>query len=126
MSRAFRAEVPRIPVPERLTRPHSAVKALRSENRPSVSRAAKSRALRLLQGIAAECDRRGYPVVNGSDNSALTITINGHSCDLLVREQDDRIPHTPFRVGETRGGEVLVGTHTEVRLSAVGSPHIRA
>lgn len=84
-----------IPVPERLTRPHNTVSALRSEKRLSISKAAQARALLLAQGLAAEAERRGHGVALGKDGHHLVITVNGYSEEIKILEQEDRVPHEP-------------------------------
>lgn len=52
-----------VPVPDRLVRPHPAVVAFReASDTLQVSRAAISRAGRILQGLVVEAERRGYKV----------------------------------------------------------------
>ena len=84
-----------IPVPERLTRPHKAVSALRSEKRISVSKSAQPRALLLAQGLCAEAERRGHGVAVGKEDHDLVITVNGYGYGIKIGEQYDRVPHQP-------------------------------
>jgi len=97
----------RVPVPERLTRPPSAVSALRFEKRHSISKATQPRALLLAQGLCAEAEHRGYGVALGKDGHHLMITVNGCSYGIKIREQDDRVPQRPRQPNCVRSSRSL-------------------
>jgi hypothetical protein len=90
-----------IPVPDRLTRPHPTTKALRDNRQLHHMRAdVRSRALRLLDALAKEAERRGHRVSTpalepgrGSGKEHLKITVTGHSYAVSIDELNDRVPH---------------------------------
>jgi hypothetical protein len=90
-----------VPVPERVAKYHPAVAAVRDKTeRHEVSRQVLPRALRILQALAAEAERRGHTVDavtdirndyggnrwTGPNNGHLTITANGHTQALRIFE----------------------------------------
>lgn len=93
-----------IPIAERLTRPHPAVTALRSdrEHRLRYKGDVRQRGLRLLDALAKEAARRGHTVTCPSIEQArrnqpgdLLIDISGHPHALHVTEDTDKVPHEP-------------------------------
>ncbi|MGW8951526.1 hypothetical protein [Streptomyces sp. NPDC055709] len=102
-------DIPRVPVPAQLRSPHHVVAALRdSERRLLMPPALRRRALLLLQGLAAEAERRKYkvrkPSVSDSDHrsahyyngryfpascreGALEIVINGFTYTVTVKKE---------------------------------------
>jgi hypothetical protein len=94
-------EVRRVTVPGRVARYHPVVRWIRDRpERQEVSRAQLPRALRLLQGLVAEAERRGYgvEVVGGSSDERgggwsgprrghLTITVRGTATAIRVLEE---------------------------------------
>jgi len=94
-----------IPVPEALRKPHPVVAALRTKESFDIKGDARQRALRLLQALAGEAERRGYRVTTaqqepnqqgygrGSRPDHLTVAIQGHDVSLRVDQQFDRVPH---------------------------------
>lgn len=93
-----------VPVPERLVQPHPAVAAIAEdrEHRLRFRSVVRKRAVRVLDALAKECQRRGYavhcePWHRGarSQRGDLVVEIHGHEHGLEVREQNDRVPHEP-------------------------------
>lgn len=93
-----------VPVSARLLRPHPAVATIAGdrESRLLFKSVVRQRALRLLDAIAKECQRRGYAVDaeprqrgGQSQPGDVLVEIQGHSHRLEVREQNDRVPHVP-------------------------------
>lgn len=105
-------DAPTIAVPERLTRPHPIVTQLKelsaARARASryghpalsgpyplrgldVSRQHLPRALRILQALLTEAERRGYEVRLHKESTGprVGIVIRGHECAVTVREKDD-------------------------------------
>jgi hypothetical protein len=115
-----------IPVPQRLRSPHAYVGASRDataglrsapdgrlELRPrkgvvrlAVSRRQLPRALRILQGLFAEAERRGWrvePVERSyGDATGVAVAIERQSYRVLVSEQTDRVPLTEAEVARWR------------------------
>jgi hypothetical protein len=111
-----------IPVPARLSHPHSVIRAARDalataqpsdDGRISVaprpgmpriltSRAQQNRALRIAQAVIVEAERRGYEVVDVEKSynhkAGIGIAINGHDYPIEITEQTDRVPLTPDEV----------------------------
>ena len=94
-SKAARASLPTIPVPERLTKVHPVVRALRAAGLKQVSRSARPRAFRLLQALANESARRGHSMATGDKVGTVELKIGPDSFGVTIKELDDRIPHTP-------------------------------
>ncbi|MGW1914311.1 hypothetical protein ACWCQS_27185 [Streptomyces sp. NPDC002076] len=100
---------PRVPVPAQLRSPHRVVAGLRdSERRLLMPPALRRRALLLLQGLAAEAERRGYkvqehPAPERDNRSAhyyngryfpascregvLDIVIDGFTCSVTIKQE---------------------------------------
>ncbi|MDQ1710829.1 MAG: hypothetical protein QOE45_279 [Frankiaceae bacterium] len=85
-------------VSDRLVRPHPAVVSLRdAPDRLRVSRAERSRALRLLDALFKEAERRGHvatPLTDRGDAVA-TVAVDGHAYPVQIRELATRTPHVP-------------------------------
>lgn len=100
------APVP-VPVPAQLRNPHPAVAALRDSNQLlQVSGPARTRALRLLQALAAAAASRGHTVAaptarqdrdgyRDRDRGHLIFGVRGHDIVLRVTQLDDRADHVP-------------------------------
>lgn len=95
-----------VPIPARVTRPHPAVAAFRKASGTlQISRAAVPRAARLLQGLVAEAEQRGYqvsfPQPHGEDHrrnnwrhsaatvgkAVVSIAADGHSSSVSISEE---------------------------------------
>lgn len=107
------AVLEQIVVPERLTRPHPAVVAIRDdkEHRLLFKRDVRQRALRLLDAIAKDATSRGWAVAcpawrrhERRRQADLVITVVGHEHGVRVSEDNDQIPHEPT-VKELRDAE---------------------
>jgi hypothetical protein len=90
-----------VPVPEKITRFHPVVARFRDEDhRHEVSKPFLPRALRLLQALVTEAERRGYEATNvagrttsygrvywtGSRAGHITIAVSGHACALRLAD----------------------------------------
>lgn len=93
-----------IPIPQTLAKPHPVIAALNADRqRVSFRAPVRRRALRLLNAIAQECQRRGHhvkvnPVNQRSREHApgdLTVRIQAQDYHLQMVEQTDRVPHVP-------------------------------
>lgn len=92
-----------IPIPAALRKPHPAIAALKADTARLTLRAVvRGRALRLFNGIAQECQRRGHRVqanlvLQRSHDQVgdLIVSIQGHDHYLQIVEQNDRVPHVP-------------------------------
>lgn len=92
-----------VAVPKTARSFHPVIAQLRDDPRAtSISHPSRGRALRLIQGLAAAAERRGYRVVAAdrlphsgrwADRPWLGIEINGHTVGLAVRQILDRVPH---------------------------------
>jgi hypothetical protein len=97
------SELVPVPVPENVSRYHRVVREFRDRaDRHEVSRAAMPRALRILQAVVVEAERRGYEVTlvpdgkadaygrrsdwTGSKHGHLVISVNGDSESIRVSE----------------------------------------
>lgn len=100
------AELEPVPIPEAVERYHQAVSALRKAKRVYVGSAEMDRALRILHGLAAEAERRGFDVRahlphHGGDRSRdeplwhLLFTTGDETVPLRIEEEDDRVEHVP-------------------------------
>ena len=109
----LRAVLEPVPVPASLRRIHPAVEYLRANRMGTIQRASRQRALKLLQALAAEAERRGYGVealrlVRNHSFSIpegrehLRITLPGHSSTVEVRQEVDRTRHEPTREEQAR------------------------
>ncbi|MEY9850124.1 hypothetical protein ABH940_007242, partial [Streptacidiphilus sp. BW17] len=104
---AWRLAVPDpVPVPERLTRPHSVVATLRDGKRTlDLGKPVLPRALRLIQAIVAEAERRGHTirVVNqrtdrhgyehAESEDHFIVTAQGHPCGVRITQLKERTDH---------------------------------
>ena len=104
---AWRTEIPApVPIPDRLVSPHPVVAALREGKRTlPLSKAVQPRALRILQAIVTEVERRGYKVKLITDDKPrykqgrlqLTDLFTIHAPDVAigvaVSQQHDNIEH---------------------------------
>lgn len=114
-----------IPIPATLAKPHPAIATLKSDfTRLTFRAAVRGRALRLLNAIAHECQRRGHQIQPNPANQRsrehvgeLIVSIQGHDHYLLLVEQNDRVPHVPttreLREQE-RSSWVRIPTHDHV------------
>jgi hypothetical protein len=104
-----------VPVPGRLVRPHRLVESalgaagelrpdetgrlrLRADGCPSltVSRAALPRALRIVQAVYTEAERRGYTLVPaGGQDSGVALVCRENAEAVAVWEETDKSPHEP-------------------------------
>jgi hypothetical protein len=97
-----------IAVSERLTNPLPAVTSVRDGNRPlPLTKAALPRALRLLQALFTECERRGYKVKLIPDGrpqykqgrlqltDQFTVQPPEVTVGVAVSQQNDRVEHVP-------------------------------
>ncbi|WP_432003281.1 hypothetical protein [Streptomyces sioyaensis] len=94
-----------IPVPERLHRPHTIVAALRDgEPALGLSKAVRPRALRLVQAIVTEAERRGHTAQltrgghrsrRADDAGLFTVTAHGQPCGFSFGQEKDRTEHAP-------------------------------
>jgi hypothetical protein len=113
---AREAHMSAVSVPERLRNPHPLVEATRrfyervkpdedGRMRPGpkegvahliVSRPALGRALRVLQAICLEAERRGYAVTpsRGFESTGISILIGEHTYPFGLHELHDRVPVT--------------------------------
>lgn len=110
------AELAPIEVPESLRKPHPIVAELRSaDSRLSVTSAVKNRALRLIQALLTEAEKRGYVVASLEDTphnrhltnqptGLFTVACLGHAIGVDVRQATDTRPHVPS-VSEQRRAE---------------------
>jgi hypothetical protein len=88
-----------IPVPTRLTRPHRVVAALQQAPQGlRVTKGCIGRALRILQALAQEAERRGYTVSPARDKgSAMRLVVHGYGYELTIVEPNLRVPHVPSK-----------------------------
>lgn len=89
---------PPIVVPERLVKPHRVVVALRAAPGPlQVSRPHQQRALRLLEALFREAERRGYRVspADKRRDCVAVVAVDGHGYPVKTKELTDRSPHVP-------------------------------
>lgn len=94
-----------VAVPKTARSLHPLIAQLRDDPRvTSISHPSRGRALRLVQGLVAAAERRGYGVVPGdglprshrwADRPWLGIEIKGHSIGVALRQVVDRVPHEP-------------------------------
>ncbi|MFF7838237.1 hypothetical protein ACFZC6_05375 [Streptomyces ossamyceticus] len=92
-SRKQRGDASVVPVPTRLTSPHSVVAALRDdEERLAMPPALRRRSLLLLQALAAEAVRRGYGVREKRAyylprEGGVSVVVDGFACDVTVKQE---------------------------------------
>jgi hypothetical protein len=95
-----------VPIPEQLRNPSPAVAALKEADHLAISGQPRSRALRLLQGLAAAATGRDYTVtaVAGAkdqygrpvrDPVHLRFGVRGHDIGLSITQENDRSEHIP-------------------------------
>lgn len=90
-------------VAESLRKPHPAVRAIRDDKRLGMKPDVRSRALRFLDALAKEGDRRGHEVIASHVDrrrqtpraGLLTFIINSHENSIDLDELNDRVPHVP-------------------------------
>src|SRR5206468_265416 len=90
-------------VPRDMRRTHPVVRSIQRDARiTQLTSRVRSRALRLLQGLLAEADRRGHSAVVPAkasshyvrevDRPLIVIWVNGHGVGLGIRQEQDRVP----------------------------------
>lgn len=85
----------RSPVPSRLTRPHPLQQAPEGLR---VTKGCIGPALRILQALADEAERRGYTVELARDKrTAMRMVVHGHGYELTIVEPNLRVPHVPSK-----------------------------
>jgi hypothetical protein len=101
------ADLRPIPIPQQLRSPHKVVRELAADHqRLRLTKIVRPRGLRLLQGLVAEAQDRGYPVQpvvdtqssyqrRGQRGGLFTIAVKGHSFPLALTQEHDRVPHEP-------------------------------
>ncbi|MEU9999277.1 hypothetical protein [Streptomyces sp. NPDC050848] len=95
-----------VPVPSRLTRPHSAVRAMQNEPQPlGLTKPVQGRTLRLIQALIIATENAGHSSAAGQTGSAppphrrhrssphFTITAQGQTVEFLVLQEQDRTEH---------------------------------
>lgn len=103
---ALPSSTPSVPVPSRLTRPHSMVRVMQSEPQPlGLAKPVQGRALRLIQALITATESEGHSCSAGKTGSAppshrrrrasphFTITAQGHTVGFLVLQDKDRTEH---------------------------------
>jgi hypothetical protein len=136
----LRASLDPISVPSVLRRPHPVVAALQESKRlVGIDRSVAHRALLLVQGLAAEAQRRGY-VVKESEHKRdaygyerretkdhFAVTIGRHGVGVQLRQEVDRVRHdrTPVEQAKAAGDDrfripkfdVMPSKRLSIRLS---------
>ncbi|WP_329539361.1 hypothetical protein [Streptomyces sp. NBC_01358] len=95
-----------VPVPSRLTRPHSVVRAMQNEPRSlGLTKPVQARALRLIQALITATESDGHACSVGRTGSAppshhrrsasphFTITAQGLTLGFVVQQEQDRTEH---------------------------------
>ncbi|WP_223837666.1 hypothetical protein [Streptomyces venezuelae] len=95
-----------VPVPSRLTRPHSVVRAMQNDPQPlGLTKPVQGRALRLIQALITATENAGHSSAAGQTSSAppphrrrrasphFTITAQGQTVEFLVLQEQDRTEH---------------------------------
>ncbi|MFF8292848.1 hypothetical protein ACF068_27000 [Streptomyces sp. NPDC016309] len=95
-----------VPVPSRLTRPHTVVRAMQNEQQPlGLTKPVQGRALRLVQALITAAEADGHSSSAGPTGFAppshrrrgasphFTITAQGQTVGLLVLQEQDRTEH---------------------------------
>lgn len=105
-----------IPVPATTRSLHPTVRELDKTNRRLPSKKpTRQRALRILDAIVAEAERRGYtPQIiptTGYGSDTLAIVIHGHAIGVSLDEQTDATPHIPTKT-ERRDADRYSWTRT--------------
>ncbi|MFH8559437.1 hypothetical protein [Streptomyces sp. NPDC017988] len=102
------AELIPLPVPVRLTKPHSIVAALQKLPQPmGLTKLVQGRALRIIQALVTAAETHGHKAALGTTQGAppphrrrkapphFTITAQGESVGFLVLQEQDRSEHVP-------------------------------
>ncbi|MER6353537.1 hypothetical protein ABT186_17255 [Streptomyces sp. NPDC001634] len=102
------AELTPLPVPPRITKPHSVVAALQKQPQPmGLTRPIQGRALRIIQALIIAAETQGHKAGLGTTQIAppphrrrsapphFTITAQGESVGFLVLQEQDRSEHIP-------------------------------
>ncbi|MFJ4125649.1 hypothetical protein ACIP3U_30500 [[Kitasatospora] papulosa] len=102
------AELTPLPVPARLTKPHSLVAALQQRPQPmGLTKSIQGRALRIIQALIIATESQGHKAALGTTQGAppphrrrsapphFTITAQGESVGFLVLQEQDRSEHIP-------------------------------
>ncbi|MFG2674752.1 hypothetical protein [Streptomyces sp. NPDC048445] len=102
------AELAPLPVPARLTKPHSVVAALQKLPQPmGLTKPVQGRALRIIQALITATETQGQKAALGTTQGAppphrrrsapphFTITAQGESVGFLVLQEQDRSEHVP-------------------------------
>lgn len=102
------AELTPLPVPARLTKPHSLVAALQQRPQPmGLTNSIQGRALRIIQALIIATESQGHKAALGTTQGAppphrrrsapphFTITAQGESVGFLVLQEQDRSEHIP-------------------------------
>ena len=85
-----------VPVPERLTRRHPLVAALGDGVTLGATRPVRSRALRILQALIVEAERRGMTATPATVTAAeLCLGRGAHQYPVTIREETNRVPREP-------------------------------
>ncbi|SED95274.1 hypothetical protein SAMN05216533_1012 [Streptomyces sp. Ag109_O5-10] len=95
-----------VPVPSRLTRPHTVVQAMQNERQPlGLTKPVQGRALRLIQALITTAEAEGHTCSAGQTGYAppshrrrrahphFTITAQGQPVGFLVLQEQDRTEH---------------------------------
>ncbi|MFD0076501.1 hypothetical protein ACFVIY_29120 [Streptomyces sp. NPDC127166] len=95
-----------VPVPSRLARPHSVVRAMQDEPQPlGLTKSVQGRALRLIQALIIATENAGHSSAAGQTGFAppshrrrrasthFTITAQGQTVEFLVLQEQDRTKH---------------------------------
>jgi hypothetical protein len=95
-----------VPVPSRLVRPHTVVRAMQNESQPlGLTKPVQGRALRLIQALISATENEGHSSSAGQTGSAppphrrrrasphFTITAQGQTVEFLVLQEQDRTEH---------------------------------
>ena len=104
-----------IPVPSQLRNPHTVVKRLQGEGSLPLTKAVQPRALRLIQALLAEAERRGYragfsrPAQQygrnrgySADEGHFVVAVQGHEFAVRISQEIDRTAHTATPAEERR------------------------
>ncbi|WHM36029.1 hypothetical protein [Streptomyces sp. BPTC-684] len=102
------AELTPLPVPARLTKPHSIVAALQKLPQPmGLTKPVQGRALRIIQALITATETQGHKAALGTTQGAppphrrrkapphFTVTAQGESVGFLVLQEQDRSEHVP-------------------------------
>ncbi|MFD5699838.1 hypothetical protein [Streptomyces lasiicapitis] len=102
------AELTPLPVPSRLTKPHSVVAALQKQPQSmGLTKPVQGRALRIIQALITATEAQGHKAALGTAQGAppphrrrkapphFTITAQGESVGFLVLQEQDRSEHIP-------------------------------